>query len=702
MRVFSIGTAICLVICFATLLPQGTPVSIKSGYNSSETPANTIIWETIGNPAYLDPHTDYESFGSWISFNVYETLFTYPWMSADTTPSVPLLAESVDISEDGLNYTFHLREGITFQDGTPFNATCVQWNIERAMAIFDTFGPVWMLAEPLLGGQDVEDAAYGYGAGSPQHEGNYTAWETANHDGTGAIIVLDTYTVRMRLAYAYAPFIAALTYEVGAMMSPTWVDANGGITIGQHNTYVDQHTCGTGPYMVDEWLVDDHITLVENPNYWRDSAVDAAVAPLAHDGSINTIIIKTNEDVSSRILNLETGEDDSAYWPTSHANLIYNNVTGDSGDGTLKSKIPQLKLWAGEGTYDVMFLGFNMNPTINQTGSITQSPFTSINLRKALSYAFNYSVYIDQILNGFGLQLQGPIPFGMFGHNDSLYMYNYNMSAAVEYWNKAMLDDNLDLVWENNSYHLNIYYNSGNENRAKACLMMKDGIEAIMNDPEAEPTGSPLVIEVQPLEWASYLYQVQHRQLPIFFLGWAPDYADPDNYVGPFVKSTGTYPMRIGLGQSEGWDAETVDGWITSAAQSQNDTERIDLYGKIQDAIVDQVAFLWVYQAANFHVEYENVYGYAFNPMLDPYLYNYWKVSATSSTSSTSTTSTSTSTSSSSTTSETTSETTSSETTSTTSSSSVPTTGDMTLIYIAIGAGVVIVLLIVVVVMRRR
>jgi ABC-type transport system substrate-binding protein len=271
----------------------------------------------------------------------------------------------------------------------------------------------------------------------------------------------------------------------------------------------------------------------------------------------------------------------------------------------------------------------------------------------------------------------------MFGHDDDLFMFDYNLTAAVEWWNLAMAEDDLDDVWANNSYSLTIYYNSGNTNREKACLMMKDGIDAIIAHPDSTDPSSPLTIDVQALEWASYLYQVRNRQLPIFFLGWAPDYADPDNYVGPFVKSTGTYPLRIGLGQSIGWNATHIDGLISDAAQSQDSQERIDFYEEIQETIVDHAAFLWVYQAANFHVEHENVYGYVFNPMFsDPYYYHYYKVEPTTTTTSTSTTTTSLN--------------------ETTSSTGTPEPVDMTLIYVAVGAGVVVVLLIVVVVMRRR
>ena len=65
----------------------------------------------------MDPHVNYETFGGWIAYNMYETLYTYPFGTDSTIPSTPLLAASMPVvSADGLNYTIGLREGITFQD----------------------------------------------------------------------------------------------------------------------------------------------------------------------------------------------------------------------------------------------------------------------------------------------------------------------------------------------------------------------------------------------------------------------------------------------------------------------------------------------------------------------------------------------------------------------------------------------------------
>ncbi|MHA2150867.1 MAG: ABC transporter substrate-binding protein [Candidatus Thorarchaeota archaeon] len=583
----------------------------------------TIIWETIGLPEYMDPHKNYESAGSWVHYNIYETLYTYDWDSANTDPTVPLLAESYTLSSDGLTYTFTLRQGVTFHDGTEFNATAVQMNFWRMLGRGwdDGWGPVWMIAEPILGGAAVEDAVYGYGDGSPQHIGNWTDWQ----QNSGAVEVVSEFVVEVNLAYAYTPFLAALTYEVGAMISPTWFMANGGMSPVSGDTTLNEEAMGTGPYELVTWVQDDRIELTLFDDYWR--AADALTTH-PYRGTITDVTIKLNTDVNSRILNIQAGTTDAAYWPATNAYDIWNNGT-TRGDGTLQSLNPDIKVWTGSPTFSVMFLGFNMNPYLNVSNEIRESPFTNFDLREAVSFAFDYDALIDNVLNGLGLQLQGPIPQGMFAHDDNLFMYEQDMAAAVASWNLAMAAG-LDDIWANNSYELNIYYNEGNTNREAAGLLVKQAIENIIADPASTDPGSPLTIDVFGLEWASYLFQVRNKQLPIFWLGWAPDYADPDNYAAPFVKSTGTFPSRVGLTGSIGdggvvWDHATVDGWIDAAAVETDSATRISLYADIQEAIVEQCAFLWGYQATEFHVEHVSMNGYVFNPMHSAYFYHYYK-----------------------------------------------------------------------------
>ncbi|MFW9839049.1 MAG: ABC transporter substrate-binding protein, partial [Candidatus Thorarchaeota archaeon] len=430
---------------------------------------------------------------------------------------------------------------------------------------------------------------------------------------------------RVRLAYAYTPFIAALTYEVGAMISPTFFMAHGGMSPVSADTTLNEEACGTGPYELVEWYQDDRIELTLFDEYWR---ADTAKTTHRFAGTITDVTIKLNTDVNSRILNIRAGTTDGTYWPATNAYDIWNNATV-RGDGSQQSLDPNIKVWTGIPTYSVMFLGFNMNAYLNVSNDIRESPFTDWELRAAISYAFDYDALIDNVLNGLGVQLQGPIPQGMFAHDDDLFMFDLDMAEAVTHWNLAM-DNGLDAVWANNSYELNIYYNEGNTNREAAGLLVKQAIENIIADPASTDPSSPLTIDVYGLEWASYLFQVRNKQLPIFWLGWAPDYADPDNYAAPFVKSTGTFPNRVGLDGSFGengvaWDSATVDGWIDDAAVETNDATRIALYEDVQAAIVDHCAFLWGYQATEFHVEGAWMNGYVFNPMHQPYFYHYYK-----------------------------------------------------------------------------
>ena len=576
-----------------------------------------FVLETIGNPDYMDPHNNYESFGSGIAFNVYETLYTYEWDSLRTDPVTPLLATDLSVSANGLEYTFTLRQGVTFHDGTPFNASCVQYNFERMLATFDPGGPVWMIAEPIYGGQAIEDAVF---EGTlADHEGNFTAWKAANDAGTGALTVVDDYTIIIKLAYPYTPFLSSITYQVGGMISPSWVEANGGVVIGSHNDVLDVETCGTGPYMVTEWTVDEHIILGLYDNYWRAAA---ARTQFPYAGALDEVIIKTNEDVNSRILNLQGGEADAVYWPSTHAYSIYNNVTPPAfatNDGTQQSLDANLKVFAKYPGFTIASIHFTMSDTMNETtlGRVVENPFRLKNVRKAFSFAFDYSTAIDNIINGFGNQGQGPVPRGMFGHNDSAYVYPYDIDEAVGAWNDAMADDGLDAILANNSYRMILYYNTGNEARRKAQLLLKDGIQAMLDHDDVTSPGEDLTIDVQGVEWSTYIHAAIAGEVGCWMIGWAPDYADPDNYVGPYVKSTGTYGYWARLAESAGWDEATVDGWISDAAQSQVDADRIALYGKVQDAIIEHAAYIWAWQTQSLDVVASNVYNYQYkaNPM---------------------------------------------------------------------------------------
>lgn len=622
------------LIVFLIFLLISTPNVFAASDPMDESRIDNIVCETVALPEYLDPHKDYESAGSHVSFNVYETLFTYPWDTAETNISESLLAESVDISADGLDYTFTLRQGVTFHDGSPFNATCVKMNIWRMLGRGwdDGFGPVWMIAEPILGGQAVEDAVFEYGDGSPEHIAAWEHWI----ENVPAVEVLGDHEVAIHLAYPFTPFIPAMTYSVGSMISPNFFMEHGGMSPESDDFYLDDHMCGTGPYIFHEWYDNDNLTIVRNENYWR-----AADAKLTHPyaGTITKVTWKKNTDINSRMLNLQAGTIDTADWGATKTYDIWNNVTERDPTGFGQSLNPGIKVWTGLPNYNVMFLGFKLNEYLNHTyydlglsySEIVKNPFRDWEVRAAISHAFDYQALIDNAMNGIGIQLGGPIPHGMFAHDEDLVLPELDLETAVAHWNLAMTNG-LDDILANNSYELHISYNEGNTVREAASLLIKQAFENIIADPISVNPSSPLSINVAAIPAVIYPLPGYTDHDPfLFFLGWMPDYTDPHNYIEPFVKSTGTYPCKMGLEDSFGedgavWDRETVDGWIDAAAAESDPEIRTALYAQIQDAIVDHCAYLWCHQGVEFHVERCEMNGYSFNPMHDSYFYYYYKL----------------------------------------------------------------------------
>ncbi len=240
---------------------------------------------TVGEPSYLDPAVDYETSGWEVIQNVYQTLVWYDIESASYL--VPLLAQDVPtienggISEDGMNYTFVIREGVTFQDGTPLTAEDVTYSIQRALRIHDPDGPSWMLEQVMTcylsyylyadlqvyiddnaPPQWVLDAI---GETDPAYmltEDDLTAVAEA------AITEVDSMTVNFRLTKPYPGFIKICACPLMSIVSKDFVEANGGVVNGEHNAYMDSHMCGTGPYELVQWDYGVQLHMTRFPGYW--------------------------------------------------------------------------------------------------------------------------------------------------------------------------------------------------------------------------------------------------------------------------------------------------------------------------------------------------------------------------------------------------------------------------------------------------
>ena len=193
----------------------------------AQTPPNVIVVGQIAEPQSLDPHAVTAVNDFRILVNVYDGLVRFADGSLEVEPS---LAESWEISEDGLTYTFKLREGVTFHDGTPFNAEAVKFNFDRMLN---------------------EDHPY-HDTGPFPLAFFFSAVENVE--------AVDDLTVKFTLGSPYAPFLSNLAYPTGLIVSPAAVE--------QYGANFGRNPSGTGPFKFAEWRSNEAVVVEANPDYW--------------------------------------------------------------------------------------------------------------------------------------------------------------------------------------------------------------------------------------------------------------------------------------------------------------------------------------------------------------------------------------------------------------------------------------------------
>src|SRR6185436_14601975 len=192
-------------------------------------PASTLVVGLVAEPVLLDPAQVTDLNSNRVGRRVVETLVTF---ADESTQIVPGLAESWTISKDGLSYTFKLRKGIAFHDGTPFNAQAVKFSIERQI--------------------------------NPEHPANklgkypFAAYFFGN---VKAVEAMDDSTVRFVLKEPRASFLAILVAPAASVVSPT-----AAMKSGQDYT---ASPVGTGPFKFASWDRGQRVVLEKNPTYWR-------------------------------------------------------------------------------------------------------------------------------------------------------------------------------------------------------------------------------------------------------------------------------------------------------------------------------------------------------------------------------------------------------------------------------------------------
>ncbi len=556
----------------------------------------TFVKATVGEPDLLDPAIDYESAGAEVIQNVYETLVWYDGSSASCM--IPVLATEVPtvanggISADGMNYTFNIRGGVTFHDGTDLTAEDVAYSVQRVLRIHDLSSPAWILEQAMTAyvawylGATVNDWALsmdvpqwlldGAGLTDLGH-----VLEEADVQAVAEFMVTeeDTMTVNFRLTKPYPAFLRICAATVMSVVSKDYVEANGGVVNGEFNDHMWSNMCGTGPYELASWDIGVEIHLTRFADYWGP-------AP-----SIDDVHIVQVNDMAERLSMLENGTADTISW------FVSNEDQVDDVNYTVVKGSP---------SFDLAFMPFNFNidaDTANTQygGDITTDFFWDVHMRKAFAYLIDYAQYIEDVERGNAIQPNGVIPQGMFGYDADVPVYEYDLAAA-----EAEL---MQTSWWSSGFTVPLFYNAGNIGRQTLCELMKAGLEAI--DPRFTAT-------TNALDWIVFLMEVYDSNgfMPVYSVSWGPDYADPDDYATPMLDSfNGVYPYYTGYANA------SIDDLVRDAAAEVDEDLRAQLYSDLGYAVRDDCPYIWVSQGCNFHVERSWVEGYYYNPMFGDLYY---------------------------------------------------------------------------------
>jgi peptide/nickel transport system substrate-binding protein len=327
-----------------------------------------------------------------------------------------------------------------------------------------------------------------------------------------------------------------------------------------------------GPYTLTSYKRDEEAVFEANPNYF------------GKEPPIKKIIVRYFADATTMRLALEKGEVD----------LTYKQMNpSDINDLVKSTKLNAYKL---PGPY-IRYICFETS----------ESVFKDKRLRQAVAALVNRPDINKKVFLGQNADLYSMIPKGMIYHTEDFKtVWGDGNVAAAEKILKG-LGYSASKPFEFDFWYTPSHYGDTEVNMAE---VMKAQLEK-----------TPLVkVNLKSAEWATYKTQWNNKQMPLFLLGWYPDYTDPDDYTAVFAGTTGSKGMGINF-SNNAWDE-----LFTKEQGTTKDSERKALFQNIQKMWTDECMTIPIYQGNLYIFTKKNVTGVKVGPTL---IFNYDQLSFT-------------------------------------------------------------------------
>ena len=475
----ALGLAACGGSKSGSTATSGTASSAGSSTGSVSTAGFTVQYGS--NPETLDPALNSAVDGGNTIITVFETLL----IINENNEAVPGQAESWTTSEDGLTWTFTMRDGLKWSDGTDLNAKDFEYSFKR-MADPDTAAPY---AETCLGMIDGFEEA----AGFPDADGNPTV--EPNLDALNVKASDDGKTLTIVLAYPCSYFDKIVAFAAMSPVQKATVEANGDAWCTSPDTYV----CN-GPFMITEWTPSERIVLTKNPNYvggWDSSKIVSE--------SITLLLL---EDSSASFAAYNSGE----------AQLIKDVPTDE---------IPSLtKAEDGGDFYVDTILG-----TYYVSLNLKRDAFKDAKVRKALALAIDRDYVANTIMQGTYSTADSIVGPGIVDENG--YFHDNGNAPYISADYEANLAEAKKLLadagYPNGEGYPTLEYST---NDAGYHVPLAEYLQQAWSD-------LGITLTISKMEWSSFTAARRAGEYDVARNGWVMDYNDPSNMLDLFCSGNG-------------------------------------------------------------------------------------------------------------------------------------------------------------------
>lgn len=515
LAVFAVMSLLFTQCAPATPLPPATPTQPTAPTVAAATeapaPEKSVLRVTFAWPNRIDPAVGNDYAASTSLANLYDTL-VFPNAKGLVDP---WLAESWDTSTDGLTWTFHLRQGVKFHDGTPLKASDVVYSYNRLKTIGE----------------------------------GYAYLVTA---GVKEVKAVDDATVEFTLAQPSALFLPSLVrlYVANEALVRKNTKAEG--PYGQDGDFgkewLQTNDAGSGPYKVKEFPLEQYLLMEKNIDWWGQ------FNPKAPD---EVRFIGTTEGVTIRSLMQNKELEISDQWQTFEAYQALDKMEG------------------------VNIAALSTMSSFYYMVNNKKAPTDDEHCRKAMSYAFDYDAAIGLEWPG-TLQMVGPVPAGLAGHNPNVLVYKRDLQKAQK--ELAQCKYAADIA----KYPIQLHWVAEVPDEEKFALLFQSNLAEI---------GMP--VEITKVPWLSMVDNTSKLETSPNI---ATIYVSSDLPEAGLMLKQRYHSSTTGTWQQVEWLQDTaLDTAIDEALATLDDQERFNKYFAIQDQLANIAASVWIYDQVMKH-----------------------------------------------------------------------------------------------------